>query len=142
MYKRKYGAAASPSYDVSDTLGATADVGAPAAGTNTQGGANTGMNTMDWVGLGMQVAGAIANQKEQDQAKALNQTRYNQALQLGNRSRADQLQQNATENIARTRTQNMGGLNYMTNLVDTNENQARNPGIKAASFRQTMLYGG
>jgi hypothetical protein len=126
-FKRKYG--------IMDTLGAS-ETG---ANSSSSGNSNTGMDTMDWVGIGMQVAGALANQKEEDQARALEQTRYNQGLQIGNRKRMDTLQQKAVENQQTARTQNQKGLDYMTNLVTSNEAQARR---SVPSFRQTMLYGG
>lgn len=99
---------------------------------------DSGMDTMDWVGMGLEVAGAIANQQEEEKALKLEQERYNQGLRIGNRNRMDQLQQNATDNIAQTRTQNQSGLNYLTGLVDSNRAEAKK---RVPSFRQTMLYG-
>ena len=122
QYRKKYGAG------INDTTGDS-----PAAG------GDTGMGTMDWVGLGMQVAGALANQKEEDQARALNQERYQEGLRIGARNRMDTLQQNAVTNQQENRSQNQKGLDYFSNLVGENEAAGRK---RAPSFRQTALYGG
>jgi hypothetical protein len=128
MLKKKYG--------ITDVTGATEDGSTPDSGS---GGNGAGMGTMDWVGIGMQLAGAMANQKEEDQKKQLEQSRYNTGLQLNSRSRTDTLQQNAIENQQRNRTQNQSGLNYLTGLVDSNTAASRQ---SVPSFRKTMLYGG
>jgi hypothetical protein len=127
-FKRKYG--------ITDTTGATGTNG----GTSDSNG--DGMGTMDWVGLGMQVAGALANSQEEQKAKELEQLRYDQqreqSLKTSQLNRQDTLQQNAVENQQRNRTQNQAGLSYMTGLINDNEAAGRK---RSPSFRQTMLYG-
>jgi hypothetical protein len=97
------------------------------------------MGAVDWMGMGLQIAGAMANQKEEDQALELEAKRHTESLGLGARNRADQLQQNAIENRQQDRNQNQAGLNYMTGLVDSNAAAAKK---RVPSFRQAMLYGG
>ena len=122
QYRKKYGAG------INDTTGDS-----PAAG------GDTGMGTMDWVGLGMQVAGALANQKEEERNRATEQTRYQEGLRIAGRNRMDTLQQNAVQNQQTNRSQNQKGLDFMSGLVSENEAAGRK---RAPSFRQSMLYGG
>jgi hypothetical protein len=81
----------------------------------------------------------LSNEKEKQQEKALEASKYNTSLQLGSRNRMDMLQQNAIENQHTTRTQNMAGLNFMNNLVDSNQAAGRK---KVPSFRDALIYGG
>jgi hypothetical protein len=121
-------------YGIDDNLDSAAPDDTGATPTKDAG----SMGTADWVGIGLQVAGAMANQKEEDQAKALEAKRHTEALGLGARSRMDTLQQNAVTNQQNARSQNQKGLEYMTGLVSENEAAGRK---RAPSFRQTMLYG-
>jgi hypothetical protein len=104
---------------------------------------STGMDTMDWVGMGMSIAGAIANQQEEENARKLSEDQFNQSradsLRLGAQNRQDTLKQNAIQNRQQDRSQNQAGLNYMTSLVDSNAAAAKK---RVPSFRQTMLSGG
>jgi hypothetical protein len=97
------------------------------------------MGTMDWLGIGMQVAGAMANQSEEEKKRKLEEEKYKKSLQLSGQARQDQLLQQTVENQRATRTQNQNGLNYMTGLVDLN----RQAGTKRnyPSFRQSLIGG-
>ena len=126
-------------YGINDNLDSTLPDAAVGADATTNKSATGDMGTADWVGIGLQVAGAMANQKEEDQARKLEASRHAEGLQLGNRSRMDTLQQNAVQNQQTNRSQNQKGLEYMSGLVSENEAAGRK---RSPSFRQTMLYGG
>ena len=123
--------------DMLNNISSGVGVGLGSSGTKKKKSDNS-MDTMDWVGMGLEVAGAIANQQEEEKALKLEQERYNQGLRIGNRNRMDQLKQNAIQNQQQDRSQNQSGLNYLTGLVDSNRAEAKK---RVPSFRQTMLYG-
>ena len=127
QYRKKYGVG------INDTTGATETGASPAADNGGD------MGTEDWVGIGMQVAGALANQKEEERNRATEQTRYQEGLRIAGRNRMDTLQQNAVQNQQTNRSQNQKGLDFMSGLVSENEAAGRK---RAPSFRQSMLYGG
>jgi hypothetical protein len=112
-------------------------------GTKKKKTGDSGLDTMDWVGIGLQLAGALSNQTQEERERKrqdlLTNNQNQLSLQLGNRNRMDTLQQNAVENQHTTRTQNMAGLNFMNNLVDSNQAAGRK---KVPSFRDALIYGG
>lgn len=113
LKKRGYGA---------DSSGATADAG--------------GMGAMDYAGIGMQVAGAMENDREAERDRQ-DQIKQRNALFLQQqRQRMDAMKQQETENQMAKRGQNQRGLEYMTGLVDSNRAAGRQ---NVPSFRDTML---
>jgi hypothetical protein len=127
-------------YGIDDNLDSTIPDDTGATPTKEAG----SMGTADWIGIGMQVAGALANSQEEEKAKELANSRYNQnrsdTMRSSGLQRRDLLQQNATENIARTRGQNQTGLSYMTGLVSGNMQRGRTQ--KIPSFMDGIMNTG
>lgn len=119
--------------DVEDTTPAAAQPKklAKAASDKTAGDGSSGgdLGASDWVGYGLQAAGALAAQSSADKAAERARADEQAAVVRDQTERAKmvrlQQEQQAKENAFREREQNMSGLNLLQGMVNSNRQLGR-----------------